>query len=198
MFFLQVAVMLSVASIAEYEKKVEVLEKSIVSVPDFPKEGILFRDITTLLENPDAFRLSIELLRDMCADEKPDYIVAADARGFLFGAALSYELGVGLVLVRKKGKLPRQTYSKEYTLEYGSNTLEICRDSLKSGDKVLLIDDLLATGGTAGAMIDLVRMTGAKILSFAFIIELFDLGGAKLIEDKYGVNVQSLVKFPGH
>ncbi|MGN0894652.1 MAG: adenine phosphoribosyltransferase, partial [Succinivibrio sp.] len=98
--------MLSVSSIADYEKKVAILEKSIVSVPNFPKEGILFRDITTLLEDPIAFRTSIELLRDMCSDEKPDYIVAADARGFLFGAALSYELGLGLVLVRKKGKLP--------------------------------------------------------------------------------------------
>lgn len=190
--------MLSVSSIADYEKKVAILEKSIVSVPNFPKEGILFRDITTLLEDPIAFRTSIELLRDMCSDEKPDYIVAADARGFLFGAALSYELGLGLVLVRKKGKLPRPAYSQEYSLEYGTNTLELCKDSLKSGDKVLLIDDLLATGGTAGAMIELVNRTGAKIISFAFIIELFDLGGAKVLSDKYGVNVQSLVKFPGH
>ena len=101
-------------------------------------------------------------------------------------------------MVRKKGKLPRECYSEEYSLEYGTSTLEITKDALNKGDRVLLLDDLLATGGTAGAMIKLARKSGAEVVSFAFIIELFDLGGAKLLEDKYGVNVQSLVKFPGH
>ena len=110
----------------------------------------------------------------------------------------AYLLYLGLVLVRKKGKLPRECYSEEYSLEYGTSTLEITKDALNKGDRVLLLDDLLATGGTAGAMIKLARKSGAEVVSFAFIIELFDLGGAKLLEDTYGVNVQSLVKFPGH
>lgn len=184
--------------ILNYDKRIEYLKSSIASVKDFPKDGILFRDVTTLLENPKAFKDSIDLLYEIYKDSKLDYIVAADARGFLFGSALAYLLSTGLVLVRKKGKLPRETYSEEYSLEYGTSTLEITKDSLKKGDRVLLLDDLLATGGTAGAMIKLARKSGAEIVSFAFIIELFDLGGARMLEETYGVNVQSLVKFPGH
>ena len=184
--------------ILNYDKRTDYLKCSIASVKDFPKEGILFRDVTTLLEDAKAFKDSIDLLYEIYKDCKLDYIVAADARGFLFGSALAYLLGVGLVLVRKKGKLPRECYSEEYSLEYGTSTLEITKDALHKGDRVLLLDDLLATGGTAGAMIKLVRKSGAEIVSFGFIIELFDLGGAKLLEDTYGVNVQSLVKFPGH
>lgn len=184
--------------ILNYDKRIDYLKSSIASVKDFPKEGILFRDVTTLLEDPKAFKDSIDLLYEIYKDSKLDYIVAADARGFLFGSALAYLLGVGLVLVRKKGKLPRECYSEEYSLEYGTSTLEITKDALHKGDRVLLLDDLLATGGTAGAMIKLARKSGAEVVSFAFIIELFDLGGAKLLEDTYKVNVQSLVKFPGH
>lgn len=190
--------MKDLATIKDFDKKVEYIKSHIASVKDFPKEGILFRDITTLLEDHEAFKETIDLLTEVYKDEKLDYVVAADARGFLFGSALAYTLGTGLVIVRKKGKLPRECYSQEYDLEYGSATLELSKDSLHKGDKVLLLDDLLATGGTAGAMIELVKKTSAVIDSFAFIIDLFDLGGAKLIEDKYHVDVLSLVKFPGH
>lgn len=188
----------SCEDILNYDRRIDYLKSSIASVKDFPKEGILFRDITTLLENPKAFKDSIDLLYEIYRDCTIDYVVAADARGFLFGSALAYLLNSGVVLVRKKGKLPRETYSQEYDLEYGTNTLEIAKDSLKKGDRVLLLDDLLATGGTAGAMVKLVRKSGAEIVSFAFIVELFDLGGAKLLEDSFNVNVKSLVKFPGH
>lgn len=188
----------SCEDILYYDRRIDYLKSSIASVKDFPKEGILFRDITTLLENPKAFKDSIDLLYEIYRDCTIDYVVAADARGFLFGSALAYLLNSGVVLVRKKGKLPRETYSQEYDLEYGTNTLEIAKDSLKKGDRVLLLDDLLATGGTAGAMVKLVRKSGAEIVSFAFIVELFDLGGAKLLEDSFNVNVKSLVKFPGH
>lgn len=188
----------SCEDILNYDSRIDYLKNSIASVKDFPKEGILFRDITTLLENPKAFKDSIDLLYEIYRDCTIDYVVAADARGFLFGSALAYLLNSGVVLVRKKGKLPRETYSQEYDLEYGTNTLEIAKDSLKKGDRVLLLDDLLATGGTAGAMVKLVRKSGAEIVSFAFIVELFDLGGAKLLEDSFNVNVKSLVKFPGH
>mgnify|MGYP004505797623 CR=1 FL=1 len=188
----------SCEDILNYDRRIDYLKSSIASVKDFPKEGILFRDITTLLENPKAFKDSIDILYEIYRDCTIDYVVAADARGFLFGSALAYLLNSGVVLVRKKGKLPRETYSQEYDLEYGTNTLEIAKDSLKKGDRVLLLDDLLATGGTAGAMVKLVRKSGAEIVSFAFIVELFDLGGAKLLEDSFNVNVKSLVKFPGH
>ncbi len=188
----------SCEDILNYDRRIDYLKSSIASVKDFPKEGILFRDITTLLENPKAFKDSIDLLYEIYRDCTIDYVVAADARGFLFGSALAYLLNSGVVLVRKKGKLPRETYSQEYDLEYGTNTLEIAKYSLKKGDRVLLLDDLLATGGTAGAMVKLVRKSGAEIVSFAFIVELFDLGGAKLLEDSFNVNVKSLVKFPGH
>ena len=183
--------------ILNYDKRIDYLKCSIASVKDFPKEGILFRDVTTLLEDAKAFKDSIASLKQAFAESGFD-TGSFDLSCFLFGSALAYLLGVGLVLVRKKGKLPRECYSEEYSLEYGTSTLEITKDALHKGDRVLLLDDLLATGGTAGAMIKLARKSGAEIVSFGFIIELFDLGGAKLLEDKYGVNVQSLVKFPGH
>jgi adenine phosphoribosyltransferase len=190
--------MIDTSLIENYENRISFVKNSIAAVENFPKEGILFRDITTLLEDPKALKETIDLLYDVYRDSKIDYVVAADARGFIFGCVLAYKLGCGLVLVRKPGKLPRETIREEYTLEYGSNSLEICKDSLKKDDKVLLLDDLLATGGTAGAMIKLVEKAGAKVESFAFIIELFDLGGAKLIKDKYNIDCFSLVKFPGH
>ena len=190
--------MIDTSKIDNFDSRIKYLKDSVTAVPDFPQKGILFRDITTLLENPKALKDTIDLLFDVYKDEKIDYIAAADARGFIFGCALAYKIGCGLVLVRKKGKLPRETISQDYDLEYGTNTLEICKDSLKKGDNVLLLDDLLATGGTAGAMIKLVEKTGANIISFAFIIELFDLGGAKVIKDNFGVDSFSLISFPGH
>lgn len=189
--------MTDTSKVKNFDKRVEILGKSIASVQDFPKEGILFRDITTLLENADAFKESIDLLYDIYKDTKADCVVAADARGFIFGSVLAYKLGIGLVLVRKKGKLPRKTRSVEYSLEYGKSVLEISENAIKEGQRAILIDDLLATGGTAKAMVELVNQAKAKIVSFAFIIELFDLGGKKVLND-LGVDVLSLVKFPGH
>lgn len=189
--------MTDTSKVIDFDKRVEELSKSIASVPDFPKEGILFRDITTLLENSNAFKESIDILYEIYKDSKADCIVAADARGFIFGSVLAYKLGISLVLVRKKGKLPRKTRSVEYSLEYGNSTLEICVDALKEGQRAILIDDLLATGGTAKAMVELVKAAKAQVISFAFIIELFDLGGKKVLND-LGVDVLSLVKFPGH
>ena len=190
--------MIDTSKIDNFQNRIQYLKDSVAAVKDFPQEGILFRDITTLLEDPKALKDTIDLLYDVYKDEKIDYIAAADARGFIFGCALAYKIGCGLVLVRKKGKLPRETISQDYDLEYGKNTLEICKGSLKKGDNVLLLDDLLATGGTAGAMIKLVEKSGANIVSFAFIIELFDLGGAKRIKDTYGIDSFSLSSFPGH
>ena len=174
------------------------VEKYIRSIPDFPEPGIIFRDITTVTQDPKGLKIAIDSMLDKIKDIDFDVIVGLEARGFIFGMPLAYLLGKSFVLVRKKGKLPRECYSEEYSLEYGTSTLEITKEALHKGDRVLLLDDLLATGGTAGAMIKLVRKSGAEIVSFGFIIELFDLGGAKLLEDTYGVNVQSLVKFPGH
>jgi len=185
------------SKIENFENRLNYIKNSIATVADFPQKGVMFRDITTLLEDPVALKDSIDLLYEIYKNEKIDYIAAADARGFIFGCALAYRVGCGLILVRKKGKLPRKTISEDYDLEYGKNTLEISADSLKKGDRVLLIDDLLATGGTAGAMIKLVQKTGAKVISFAFIIELEDLGGAKKIKDLYNIDSFSLVGFKG-
>ncbi len=185
------------SKIENFDKRIEYIKNSIATVADFPQPGIMFRDITTLLEDPVALKDSIDLLYEIYKSEKIDYIAAADARGFIFGCALAYRIGCGLVLVRKKGKLPRKTIAEDYDLEYGKNTLEISADSLKKGDRVLLIDDLLATGGTAGAMIKLVKKTGAEVTSFAFIIELSDLGGAGKIKELYGIDSFSLVSFKG-
>ena len=197
-FLFSKASMIDTSTILDFDNRVEQIKSSIKSVKDFPIEGILFRDITTLLEDPKAYKQTIDLLYEVFKDQKIDAIAAADARGFLFGSTLAYLLGSKLVLVRKPGKLPRKTISQTYDLEYGHATLELSKDSLKEGDRVLLVDDLLATGGTAGAMVQLVRQVKAEVVAFAFVIELFDLGGAKLLKDQYNVDVFSLVKFPGH
>lgn len=190
--------MVDTSKILNFDKRVQAIENKIESVADFPIKGILFRDITTLLESPKEFKDTIDIFYEAYKDKKLDAIVAADARGFLFGSALAYLLGCKLVLVRKKGKLPRKCISQSYQLEYGSATLELSEASLKASENVLLIDDLLATGGTAAAMVELVKQLNVNIVSFAFVIDLFDLGGSKLLEDKYGIEVFSLVKFPGH
>jgi adenine phosphoribosyltransferase len=171
------------------------LEKSIRSIPDFPKPGILFRDVTTLLKDKLAFKLAIGLLVKKYKGKKIDKVVAVESRGFIFGAAVAYELTAGFVLVRKKGKLPAKTISATYTLEYGADTLEIHEDAIKPNDKVLIIDDLLATGGTVSAVIDLVEQLKGKIIGIAFVIELVDLGGREKLK---GYPVFSLIKFPGH
>ena len=170
------------------------LEQSIRNIPDFPKPGILFRDVTTLIQNKAAFKKSIDLLIKKYKNMKIDKVVGVEARGFIFGAAVAHKLGAGFVPVRKKGKLPHKTISATYQLEYGTDTLEIHQDALKPGEKVLIIDDLLATGGTVRAVIDLVKQLGGNIRGIGFVIELVDLGGKKKLK---GYPIYSLVKFEG-
>ena len=154
------------------------LTKYIRAVPDFPKPGILFRDITPLLGNPQAFRASIEQMADHARELRIDVVAAAEARGFIFAAPLALELDVGFVPVRKPGKLPFDTHAFHYELEYGSDTLEVHRDGILPGQNVLLVDDLLATGGTIEACCHLVEASGAKVAGCTFLIELPSLGGA--------------------
>jgi len=170
------------------------LVKSIRSIPDFPKPGILFRDITTLLKDKGAFKKSISLLAERFADEKIDYIVAVEARGFVFGGALAEKLDAGFIPVRKKGKLPWKTKGITYNLEYGTDTLEIHEDALKKKDRVLIVDDLLATGGTVSAVCELVESQEAQIVGIAFVIELTDLKGRDKLKE---YPVVSLVEFEG-
>lgn len=162
--------------------KINLLTRAIRDVPDFPKSGIVFKDIAPLCADPEAFRTFIDLLVEQYAPLKPDKIVCVDARGFLFGGALAYQLGAGAVLVRKKGKLPADTLAVSYDLEYGSATLELQRDAFPPGEKVVIIDDLLATGGTIAATLELCRQLEAQILGCAFLIELTFLHGREKLD----------------
>ena len=155
------------------------LKRYIRDIPDFPTKGILFRDITPLLQNGPVFRQVIKALASRHQGQRPDAVVAIESRGLIVGSALAYELGVGVVPVRKQGKLPHDTYRATYTLEYGQDTLEIHQDALKPGERVLLVDDLLATGGTMGATIQLIEQCGGHIVELAFLIELTALEGRK-------------------
>jgi len=155
----------------------EELKQYIRNIPDFPKKGILFRDITTLLGNREKFREVIDVLYERYKDKKIDSVVAIDSRGFLFGSALAYKLGSALTVIRKKGKLPYKTLSATYSLEYGEDTLEIHEDAFEPGSKVLLIDDLLATGGTISAATELVKKLKGEIAEIVFVIELSGLNG---------------------
>ncbi|AIR68887.1 MULTISPECIES: adenine phosphoribosyltransferase [Dickeya] len=175
----------------------ELIKNSIKSIPDYPKPGILFRDVTSLLENPQAYSASIDMLVKRYQDAGITKVVGTEARGFLFGAPVALALGVGFVPVRKPGKLPRATLSESYELEYGSDTLEIHADSITASDKVLVVDDLLATGGTIEATVKLIRRLGGQVADAAFIINLFDLGGQQRLESM-GIACYSLVDFPGH
>lgn len=161
------------------------LKSLIRDIPDFPKPGIVFRDITTLLNNAEGLRYTIDTLAEHCQTRNlvPDYIVGMESRGFIFGTPLAYKLNVGFVPVRKPGKLPAAVHTVEYELEYGTDKLEIHQDALENGAKVLIVDDLIATGGTAKATADLLATIGSKILGFAFIIELTDLDGRKNLPD---------------
>ncbi len=170
------------------------LEKSIRSIPDFPKPGILFRDVTTLIQNKSAFKKSIDLLAKKYKGKKIDKVVGVEARGFIFGAALAHKIGAGFIPVRKKGKLPRKTISATYELEYGTDTLEIHEDAITKGERILIIDDLLATGGTVKAVVDLVKQLGGKIIGIGFVIELVDLHGRDKLKE---YPLCSLVKFRG-
>jgi len=172
--------------------------KSLVrSIPDYPKKGILFRDITTLIENPAGFRESIERIADAHRRLGITHVAGIEARGFIFGAGVAIALGVGFIPVRKKGKLPGETIGQNYALEYGVDTIEIHADVLKPGDKVLLVDDLIATGGTALAAVSLLRRTGAEVNHAGFVIDLFDLGGAEKLRHA-GVEIFKLIDFEGH
>ena len=173
------------------------LKKYIRSIPDYPKKGILFRDITTLIKDKDAFKECIDQMSKLLMKLNFDKIAAIEARGFLFSSALSYNLSKPLILMRKKDKLPSEKYSQEFVLEYGKSTLEIHKDSIKPDEKVLIVDDLIATGGTAEAGAKLVKKSSGKISAFLFVINLFDLGGKKLLENK-GYKAFSLIDFPGH
>jgi len=171
------------------------LEKYVRNIPDFPKPGILFRDVTTLIQDGVAFKACVDTLVQKYKGKKIDKVVAVEARGFIFGAAIAHRLGVGFVPVRKKGKLPFKTNAVTYNLEYGTDTLEIHKDAINPGEKVLIVDDLLATGGTVKAVTELVEGLNGKIIGIAFVIELMDLGGRKKLK---GYDIHSLIKFPGH
>lgn len=168
------------------------LKRYIRSIPDFPQKGILFRDITTLLEDKSAFKLAIDTLAEKYKNKKIDKIVAVEARGFILGGALSHSLGCGFVPVRKKGKLPAKTYSVTYSLEYGKDTLQMHQDAIKPRERILILDDLLATGGTASAVIELVKKCKGKIVGIAFLIELTGLKGRARLK---GYPVYSLIKY---
>lgn len=168
------------------------LKNYIRSIPDFPKKGILFRDITTLLNNKDMFKEVIDVLAKRYRDKKIDAVVAIESRGFIFGGAMAYKLGVAMIPVRKKGKLPHKTLRATYSLEYGEDTVEIHEDAFQPGARVLLIDDLLATGGTMSAVIQLVKKLKGVIVEIAFIIELADLKGRARLRD---FPVYSMVKY---
>lgn len=157
------------------------IKNKIRVVPDFPKPGIMFRDITTLLQDAAAYRETIELLYQKFKDRKIDYIAAIESRGYLFGAPLALKLGAGLALIRKPGKLPAETLREEYALEYGSDAVEIHKDAIEPGKNVLIIDDLLATGGTAAAACRLIQRLNARITAAAFIIELKGLNGREIL-----------------
>ncbi len=168
------------------------LKDLIRNIPDFPKEGIIFRDITTLLKDKEGLKKVIDILKDRYKDKNIDYIVGAESRGFIFGAPLAYAIGAGFIPVRKKGKLPCKTIRTSYELEYGTDFLEIHEDSIEKGKKVLIIDDLLATGGTARASIDLVEKLGGKVEEVAFVIELEFLKGREKLNP---FEVYSIIKY---
>lgn len=170
------------------------LKKYIASVPDFPKKGIIFRDITPLLQDGEAFKYTINELSEYAKGKGATVIVGPEARGFMFGCPVANNLGLGFVPARKPGKLPREVLKIDYSLEYGINSLCIHKDAVKKGDKVVIVDDLLATGGTALAAAKLVEMAGAEVAGFAFIIELTDLKGRELLKD---YDVKALMEYEG-
>ncbi|WP_017347844.1 adenine phosphoribosyltransferase [Pantoea sp. A4] len=178
-------------------QQLDFIKDSIKSIPDYPKPGILFRDVTSLLEDPVAYAATIALLVERYRDKGITKVVGTEARGFLFGAPVALGLGVGFVPVRKPGKLPRETFQEQYQLEYGTDALELHKDAIVPGDVVLMVDDLLATGGTIEATVKLIRRAGGTVEDAAFVINLFDLSGEARLQ-ALGINCYSLVNFPGH
>ena len=172
----------------------ESIKSKIRCVPNWPKEGIMFRDITTLIKDADGLKETIDLLYDRYKDKKIDYVVGIESRGFIFGAPLAYLFGCGFIPIRKPGKLPANTVSEEYTLEYGTDKIEIHKDAIKNGDNILIIDDLLATGGTMAAARNLVKKLGGNVVECSFIVDLVDLKGREKLK---GENIYSVVEFEG-
>ena len=170
------------------------IEEYVRTIPDFPKEGIMFRDVTTVLKDPDGFRLAIDLMMKELEGLEFDAIAGAESRGFIFASPLAYLMKKPLILVRKKGKLPCETVSESYELEYGSAEIEIHCDSIKKGDRVVLVDDLIATGGTMAAAAKLFEKLGGEIARIIFLLELSGLEGRKILKD---YDVRSIIKYPG-
>ena len=173
------------------------LKEYIRSIPDYPKKGILFRDITTLIKDETAFKATIDLVIERSKNYKFNKIAAIESRGFVFASAISYLLNKPFIMLRKKNKLPAAVHSVDFELEYGTATIEVHKDSINNKDEVLIIDDLIATGGTAKAAAKLVEMSGGKVACFIFVINLFDLKGSENLI-KEGYKVENLIEFPGH
>ena len=173
------------------------LKKYIRSIQDYPKKGILFRDITTLIKNPEVFNFAIDKIIEISKKIEFDKISAIESRGFIFASAVSYIIKKPLILLRKKNKLPADRHSVDFKLEYGEATIEVHKDSINKNEKVLIIDDLIATGGTAEAAAKLVEISGGRVVAFVFVINLFDLGGSDNLI-KNGYKIENLMDFPGH
>ena len=178
-------------------KQLELIKSSIKSIPNHPKEGIIFRDITSLLEVPEAFKATIDLIVEKYKDQGLTKVIGTESRGFIFGAPVALALGLPFIPVRKPGKLPREVIAQSYQLEYGQDTLELHTDAIFQGDNVLIIDDLLATGGTVEATVKLVQRLGGEVKHAAFVINLPELGGEKRLRD-LGIDCYTLVNFEGH
>lgn len=173
------------------------VEDYVRAIPDFPEKGIIFRDVTTLFNDPRGFRMAIDQLLHPFAGQRIDKVAALEARGFILGGAIAHQLSVGFVPIRKKGKLPGKTLEEEYSLEYGQAIMEIHEDAISAGEQVLLVDDLIATGGTCEAGIKLIRSLGGNVISSAFVIDLPELGGRKRVE-ALDCPVHALCEFQGH
>lgn len=170
------------------------LEEYVISIPDFPEPGIIFRDVTSILQDEEGLHLAVDQLRDMVKDLDYDVVVGPESRGFIFGVPVAYAEHKGFVPVRKKGKLPRETISASYDLEYGSETIEIHKDAIKPGQKVVIVDDLIATGGTTQAIIGLIEQLGGEVVKICFVMELAELEGRKRLE---GYQVESAIIYEG-
>ena len=173
------------------------IKKHIRSIPDYPKKGILFRDITTLIKNSEAFKYTNDKIVEIAKKIDFDKVAAIESRGFVFASTVSYLLNKPFILLRKKNKLPADVHSVDFELEYGKATIEVHKDSIKKNEKILVIDDLIATGGTAEASAKLIEISGGEVAGFIFVINLFDLPGSNLLKKK-GYKTESLIEFPGH
>jgi len=173
------------------------LKKHIRSITDYPKKGILFRDITTLIKDAKAFKYTNDMIIELAKKIKFDKVAAIESRGFVFASTVSYKLEKPFILLRKKNKLPAEVHSVDFELEYGTATIEIHKDSIEKGEKILIIDDLIATGGTAEAAAKIIEISGGEVAGFIFVINLFDLPGNNLLKKK-GYKTESLIEFPGH